>query len=81
VPPRRQRPLPQLDISLEALPPPESKRTHRLALALTEPEYGLIDRAARQRGEQPAVFCRTLVLTGFHNSALRAWPKNPTSSP
>src|SRR6185295_8605013 len=77
VPPRRQRPLPQLDISLEALPPPESKRICRLALAFTEREFVMIEGEARRRGEQPAVFCRTLVLTGFHNSALRVLAEEP----
>jgi len=77
LPPRRQRPLPQLDISLEALPPPESKRTCRLALAFTETEINMIETEARRRGEQPAVFCRTLVLTGFHNSALRVLTEEP----
>jgi hypothetical protein len=77
VPPRRQRPLPQLDISLEALPPPESKRTSRLALAFTESEYDRIDKEARKRDEQPAVFCRTIVLTGFQNSALRVLADEP----
>jgi len=31
----------------------------------------MIEKAARHRGEQPAVLCRTIVLTAFHNSAVR----------
>lgn len=76
MPPRRERPLP-VDISLEALPPPESKRAHRLALHFTEGEFPLIEQAARQRGEQPAVLCRTIILTTFQNFALRALVEKP----
>jgi hypothetical protein len=78
MPPRRERPLPKLPISLEALPPPENaRRGHRLALALTQEEVAMIETAARGRGEQPAVFCRTVVLTAFQNSALRALGQKP----
>jgi hypothetical protein len=77
MPPRRQRPLPQLDISLEALPPPESKRTCRLALAFSDSELAMIEKAARHRGEQPAVLCRTIILTAFQNSAARALGEEP----
>jgi len=72
MPPRRERPLPKLPISLEALPPPDSKRTSRLMLSFTEQELAMIERAARERGEQPAVLCRTIILTAFQNSATRA---------
>ena len=78
MPPRRERPLPKLPISLEALPPPENvRRGHRLALALTQEEVAMIEKAAQGRGEQPAVFCRTVVLTAFQNSALRALGQRP----
>jgi hypothetical protein len=77
MPQRRQRPLPQLDISLETLPPPESKRTRRLALNFSDSELAMIESAARQRGEQPAVLCRTIILTAFQNSALRALAEEP----
>jgi len=69
---RRERPLPRLPISLEALPPPDSKRTSRLMLSFTEGEMAMIERAAKERGEQPAVLCRTIILTAFQNSAMRA---------
>ena len=74
---RRERPLPRLDISLEALPPPESKRTSRLSLSFTEAEIAMIEKAARSRGEQPAVLCRTIILTAFQNSAMRALIDQP----
>ena len=78
MPPRRESPLPKLPISLEALPPPENvRRGHRLALSLTDQELAMIEEAARGRGEQPAVFCRTVVLTAFQNSALRALGLKP----
>ncbi|HKV11392.1 MAG TPA: hypothetical protein VJ725_24830 [Thermoanaerobaculia bacterium] len=78
MPPRRESPLPKLPISLEALPPPENvRRGHRLALSLAENEIAMIEKAARERGEQPAVFCRTVVLTAFQNSALRALGQKP----
>ena len=78
MPPRRESPLPKLPISLEALPPPENvRRGHRLALSLAETEIAMIEKAARERGEQPAVFCRTVVLTAFQNSALRALGQKP----
>ena len=78
MPPRRESPLPKLPISLEALPPPENvRRGHRLALSLTDNELAMIEQAAQGRGEQPAVFCRTVVLTAFQNSALRALGQKP----
>jgi hypothetical protein len=60
MPRRRERPLPRLDISLEALPPPESKRTCRLNLSFTEAELAMIEKAASERGDQPGVLCRTI---------------------
>ena len=72
MPPRRERPLARLDISLESLPPPESKRTYRLNLSFSEAEIAMIEKTARDRGEQPGVLCRTIILTAFQNSAVRA---------
>ena len=69
MPPRRERPLHRLDISLESLPPPEPKRTYRLNLSFSGAEIAMIEKAARERGEQPGVFCRTIILTVFQNSA------------
>jgi hypothetical protein len=77
MPPRRQRPLPRLDISLEDLPPSDSKRTCRLNLSFTDSELAMIEKAARQRGEQPAVLCRTIILTAFQNSAVKALAETP----
>jgi hypothetical protein len=78
MPPRRERPLPNLPISLEALPPPANvKRGHRMMLSFAEREMAMIERAARERGEQPAVFCRTIILTAFQNSALKALSEKP----
>jgi uncharacterized protein (DUF1778 family) len=77
MPRRREHPFPKLDISLEALPPPESKRTFRLNLSFTESELGMIEKAARERGEQPSVFCRALILTAFQNSAARVLSERP----
>ena len=77
MPPRRARPLPRLDISLEDLPPPESNRTHRLGLNFSDSELAMIESAARQRGEQPAVLCRTIILTAFQNSAVKALAEKP----
>lgn len=74
---RREHPLPKLSISLDALPPPESKRTCRLMLSFTEAELAMIAATARERGEQPAVLCRTIVLTAFLNSAARALASHP----
>ena len=74
---RYQRPLPKLEISLEALPPPESRRTCRLNLSFTKDELAMIESAARERGEQPAVLCRTIILTAFQNSASRALADRP----
>lgn len=84
MPPRRERPLPRLDINLEALPPPESKRTCRLNLSFTPAELAMIEKAARDRGEQPSVLCRSIILTAFQNSAVRALAESPdllTKSP
>lgn len=77
MPPRRERPLPKLPISLEALPPPESKRTERMMLSFSPNEMAMIEKAARERGEQPAVFCRTIVLTAFQNSAMKTLAERP----
>ena len=77
MPPRRERPLPKLPISLEALPPPDSKRTDRMMLSFSPSEMAMIEKAARERGEQPAVFCRTIILTAFQNSAMRALAEQP----
>lgn len=74
---RREHPLPKLPISLEALPPPSSKRSRRLMLSFTEAELDMVEKVARERREQPAVLCRTIVLTAFHNSAARALAKEP----
>ncbi len=74
---RREHPLPKLPLSLEVLPPPETKRSCRLMLSFTEAELAMIDKVARERGEQPAVLCRTIVLTAFHNSAARALADRP----
>jgi hypothetical protein len=78
MPTRRVRPLPKLPISLESLPAPENvKRKERVALSFTKAEMEMIERAARERGEQPAVFIRTIVLTAFQNSALKAMGQEP----
>jgi hypothetical protein len=77
MPRRRERPLPRLPISLEALPPPESKRTERMMLSFSPSEMAMIEKAARERGEQPAVLCRTIILTAFQNSAMRALAVRP----
>jgi hypothetical protein len=77
MPQRRERPLPRLPISLDSLPPPESRRNRRLMLSFTESEFAMIERTARDRGEQPAVLCRTIVLTAFHNAAAQALAKEP----
>jgi ABC-type hemin transport system ATPase subunit len=74
---RREKPLPKLSISLEALPLPEPKRTHRMMLSFTDGEVAMIEKAARERGEQPAVLLRTIVLTAFQNSAMRALADRP----
>jgi len=70
--PSPRRPPSKLDSSPQALPPAESKRTRRLVLAFTDSELAMIETAARHRGEQPAVLCRTIILTAFQNSAARA---------
>jgi hypothetical protein len=72
MPRRREQPLPRVPISLEALPSPESNRTCRLMLSFTGSELAMIEKTARHRGEQPAVLCRTIVLTAFRNSAAKA---------
>ena len=74
---RREHPIPKLPISLEDLPSPESKRSRRLMLSFTDSELAMIRKAARERGEQPAVLCRTIVLTAFQNSAARALAEQP----
>lgn len=74
---RRERPLPKLPISLEALPPPNSGRSRRLMLSFTDSELAMIRKTAHERGEQPAVLCRTIVLTAFQNSAARALAERP----
>lgn len=74
---RREHPIPKLPISLEDLPSPESKRSCRLMLSFTDAELAMIRKAARERGEQPAVLCRTIVLTAFQNSAARALAERP----
>jgi hypothetical protein len=76
MPPRRERPLP-VEISLDALPPPEAKRNRRLALHFTEGEFPLIEQAAHKRGEQAAVLCRTIILMAFQNFAWRALEEKP----
>jgi uncharacterized protein (DUF1778 family) len=74
---RREYPL-NLQISLETLPPPESlKREQRVYLRFSKEELAKIEKAARTRGEQPAVLCRTIVLTAFQDSALRALGQKP----
>ena len=77
MPQRRERPLPRLPISVNALPPPERKRNHRLMLSFTESELAMIETTARERGEQPAVLCRTIVLTAFHNATAQALAEEP----
>jgi uncharacterized protein (DUF1778 family) len=77
MPTRRHRPLPRLDISLEDLPPPESKRTCRLHPSFTPAELAMIEKAAEERDEQPSAFCRTLILTAFQNSAVRTLTEKP----
>ncbi len=77
MPPRRERPLPKLPISLEALPPPDSKRTDRMMLSFAPNEMAMIAKTAQERGEQPAVLCRTIILTAFQNSALKALAERP----
>jgi len=46
-------------------------------LSFTETELAMIEKAARERGEQPAVLCRTIILTAFQNSAMRALADRP----
>jgi uncharacterized protein (DUF1778 family) len=78
---RREYPL-NLQISLETLPPPESlKREQRIYLRFSKEELAKIETAARARGEQPAVLCRTIVLTAFQDSALRALGQKPDMTP
>ena len=74
---RREYPL-NLQISLESLPPPESlKREQRVYLRFSKEELTKIDRVARKRVEQPAALCRTIILTAFQDSALRALDQKP----
>src|SRR6185295_5361619 len=78
---RREYPL-NLQISLESLPPPESrKREQAVVLRFTNEDLARIERAARERGEPPAVLCRTIILTAFQDSALRDSRSAATSSP
>lgn len=74
---RRERPLPNLPISLEVLPPPEPKRDLRLMLSFTGSELAMIVAVARERGEQPAVLARTIILTAFQNAAAGALADRP----
>ena len=74
---RREHPIPALPISLADLPSPDSKRSCRILLSFTDAELALIKTVARERGEQPAVLCRTIVLTAFQNSAARALAERP----
>jgi hypothetical protein len=74
---RREHPLPRLQISLDDLPAPESKRTRRHMISFSEAEYAMLEAAARARGEQPAVLMRTIILTAFQNSAMRALAEEP----
>jgi hypothetical protein len=73
---RREHPLPNLPISIDTLPPPE-KRTSRLTLSFTEAELAMIERTAQERGEQPAVFCRIIILTAFENAAAQVMAAHP----
>ncbi|HEX9944959.1 MAG TPA: hypothetical protein VGG03_23365 [Thermoanaerobaculia bacterium] len=77
MPPRRQRPLPRIDITLEDLPPPESNRTCRLNLSFTPAELAMLEKVARERGEQPGVLARTIILTVLQNSAATALAEKP----
>jgi len=70
---RRERPVPKLPISLESLPPPENvNRDKQVTLRFTKAEFAMIEKTAEARGEQPSVFLRTIILTAFQNTALRA---------
>jgi len=74
---RREYPL-NLQISLESLPPPESlRREQRVVLRFSKEELAKIEKAARERREQPAVLLRTIILTAFQDSALRALGQKP----
>jgi hypothetical protein len=46
-------------------------------LSFDESEMAMIQAAARERGEQPAVLCRTIILTAFQNSAMKALADRP----
>jgi hypothetical protein len=46
-------------------------------LSFDENEMAMIQAAARERGEQPAVLCRTIILTAFQNSAMKALADQP----
>ena len=48
-----------------------------MMLSFTDGEIAMIEKAARERGEQPAVLCRTIILTAFQNSAMRALSDRP----
>ena len=48
-----------------------------MMLSFTPSEMAIIEKAARERGEQPAVLCRTIILTAFQNSAQRVLAERP----
>ncbi len=74
----RERPLPNLSLSLESLPPPSNvMRDQRLMLRFSPEDFAKIEKAAKERGEQPSAFLRTVVLAAFENSALRALGQKP----
>lgn len=78
MPRRREHPFPNLAMSLESLPPPGNvKRDQRRVLRFTTEEMAKVESAARERGEPPAVFVRTVILTAFESSALRALGQKP----
>lgn len=37
----------------------------------------MIEKAARERGEQPGLLCRNIILTAFQNSAAKALADQP----
>jgi ABC-type uncharacterized transport system auxiliary subunit len=68
------KPAPEKPATREPLPPlpKEVKRNQRVMVRFTEGEIAMIERAADERGELPAVLMRAIVLKTFENSALRA---------
>jgi hypothetical protein len=50
-----------------------TSRTASLARLIFDSELA----AARKRREQPAVLCRTIILTAFQNSAMKALADQP----